>query len=52
MNERAEAVVLANEDAAIKSVVDTIARFEHGAVAWKRTVDAYKLQLGAEVTWG
>lgn len=52
MNERVEAVVLANEDAAIKPVVDTIAGLEHGAVARKGTVDADKLQLGAEVTWG
>ena len=51
MNERVEAVVLTNEDAAIKPVVDTIAGLEHGAVARERTVDADKLQLGAEVTW-
>ena len=52
MNERVEAVVLANEDAAIKPVVDSITGFEHRAVARERTVDANKLQLGAEDTWG
>ena len=52
MNERVEAVVLAYEDAAVKPVVDSIPGFKHGAVAGKRTVDADKLQLGAQITWG
>ena len=52
MDEAIEAMILAYEDAAIKPVVDSIAGLEHGAVARKRTVDADKLQLGAEVTWG
>ena len=52
MNERVETVVLANEDTAIKPVVNTIAGFEHRAVARKGTVDAHKLQLGAEVARG
>ena len=52
MNERVQAIILANKDTSVQSVVDSVAGFEHGAVAGKRTVDANKLQLGAEVARG
>ena len=38
MNQRAEAVVVAYKDAAVKAIVDTISGFQHRTVARKHAI--------------
>ena len=50
MNQTVQAVVLANQDAAIKPVVDTIPWLQHRTPAWKGGVVANELELRTKVT--
>ena len=50
MNERVKAVILAYENAAIKAVVNAIARLYHWAIARKHAIITYKAKLRTKVT--
>ena len=51
MNQRAEAVVVAYKDAAVKAIVDTIPGFQHGTVARKYSVAVNEAELLAQIAW-
>ena len=51
MDERVQAIILAYEYRAIKAVMRSIARFEHGAIAGESAIHTNKWELVALAAW-